>query len=678
MRIILMWLALAFAGVAGAQEVEHARGEYRFFVGPEPAFATPQDVPAQWDAKAPGGGDTPWRFWLFDKQVDRRKGRDQVYLDYVYEVKDATLLGEAGRYQISFNPTYQRLVLHRVQLRRDGKWYERLAPDRISLARREEGFEKDMADGNVTALIVLDDVRVNDVVRVRYSIIGSNPILSEQLIDSATFAWNSPMLKARMRVLYDRGSKPEVHLENGAPSPAIRETEAATEVVFESSRNRAYTDEGSYPAWYQPYPLAQVSQTRRWSDVVDWALPLYPAQKGALPADLEAHLVRWSKLPDAQARVSAALRLVQEEVRYFGVEMGDNTHKPTAPAETWSRRYGDCKDKAYLLATLLTRMNIDAVPALASIESGKGIAKGPPAASAFDHVIVRAKVGDQVLWLDATMTSQGGAARDSDLSRYGVALPVAAGVSSLQEIPAAKTPQASIAIAERYEPSDDGRSAKLNIRTTYRGGAADNARRGFASARPEETSRRYADYYRRRFGKVTVVGAPAFKDDLDGNVLEVREEYLLASPFEEEGDFRFLDLYAEALASPAQLPGSMERVGPLDVGMPAHYRQEVEVQLPARWISTLGDETLDVDSDAFKFTREVSVADRSVKVVFDMKVVAGEVAGDKVGPHLVELRKVHDNLNARVTIKPSPAARNKDRDARLKALLKNAIEGEAK
>lgn len=678
MRIVLMLLALMCAGVAGAQEVEYARGEYRFSVGPEPAFAAPQDVPAQWDAKAPGGSDTPWRFWLFDKQVDRRKGRDQVYLDYVYEVKDATLLGEAGRYQISFNPGYQRLVLHRVQVRRDGKWYERLVPERISLARREEGFEKDMADGSVTALIVLDDVRVNDLVRVRYSIVGSNPILSGQLIDSSTFAWSSPMLRAQLRVLYDRGVKPEVHLENGAPTPAIRDTEAATEVVFESSRNRAYTDEGSYPAWYQPYPLAQVSQARRWSDVVDWALPLYPPQTAALPADLEAYLVRWSKLPDAQARVSAALRLVQEDVRYFGVEMGDNTHKPTAPAETWSRRYGDCKDKAYLLATLLKRMNIDAVPALASIESGKGIAKGPPAASAFDHVIVRTKVGDQVLWLDPTMTSQGGAARDTDLSRYGVALPVAAGVGSLQEIPAAKAPKSSIAIAERYEASDDGRSAKLHIRTTYRGGAADDARRGFAGASPEETARRYADYYRRRFGKLSVVGAPAFKDDLDGNVLEVQEEYLLAAPFEEDGDFRFIDLYAEALASPAELPHSMERIGPLDIGTPAHYRQEVDVQLPARWITTLGDETQDVDSDAFKFTRQVSVADRSVKVVFDMKVVEGEVVGDKVGPHLAELRKVHDNLYARVTMKPSPAARSKDRDARLKALLKSAIEDDAK
>jgi hypothetical protein len=678
MRIVLVMLALLVAGVAGAQEIEHTRGEYRFSVGPEPAFVEQQEVAAEWDAKAPGSSGAPWRFWLFDEQVDRRSGRDHVYIDYAYEAKDATLLGEAGRYQITFNPTYQRLVLHRVQLRRDGKWNERLVPDRISLARREEGFEQDLADGSVAALIVLDDVRVNDVVRVRYSIIGSNPILSGQVVDGSQFGWSSPLLKNRLRVLYDRGRKPNVRRENDAPAPLIRETDAATEVLFESARNRAYANEGSYPVWYQPYPIAHVSESRTWSDVVNWALPLYPAATGPLPADLEGQLARWSKLADPQARVTAALRLVQQQVRYFGIEMGDNTHRPTAPAETWSRRYGDCKDKAYLLATLLKRMGVDAAPALVSAENGKRISGEPPAASVFDHVIVRVQLAEGVLWVDPTMTSQGGAARDSDLSRYGVALQVAPGVTALQAIPPAKTSLASVLVAERYEPSDDGRSAKFSIRTTYRGRSADDARRNFAGARPEETSRRYADYYRRRFGQLTVVAAPAVKDDPDGNVIEVTEAYVLASPFEDDGGLRALDLYAEALGSSAQLPDSMERNGPLDMGIPAHYRQEVEVQLPARWVSVLGDEKLEIQSDAFEFERAVSVKDRSVKVAFDMKVVAEEVPGEKVVAHLVELRKVRDNLYARVALKPAPAAQSKDRDARLKALLKNAIEDEAK
>ncbi|HEY0659829.1 MAG TPA: DUF3857 domain-containing transglutaminase family protein [Lysobacter sp.] len=671
-------LALLAASVVGAQEIEHKRGEYRFSVGPEPAFATQQEVAANWDAKAPGYSGAPWRFWLFDEQVDRRGGRDHVYTDYVYEVKDATLLGDAGRYQITFNPGYQQLVIHRVQLRRGSKWHERLVPERISLARREKDFEEDLADGNVAALIVLDDVRVDDVVRIRYSIIGSNPILAGQRLDGSTFGWGSPVLRNRLRVLYEPGRKTKIRRENDAPVPTIRETAEATEVLFEAARSRVYTDEGSYPVWYRPYPAAQVSEARSWSDVVSWALPLYPKYEQPLPADLEAQIARWSKFSDPQDRVEAALRVVQEQVRYFGVEMGDNTHRPTAPSETWSRRYGDCKDKAYLLTTMLSRMGMTAMPALVSAGRGKGITDSPPAASVFDHVVVRVQLGNETIWVDPTMTSEGGAVRDSDLSQYGVGLPIAAGVTALDPIPSSGKSNSAIVVNERYEPSEDGSEARLIIETAYRGRSADSRRRSLAGARPEEVSRRYAEYYRKRFGEVTVISPLVIKDDREANTLEVSEAYLLKSPFEVDGGIRALDVYAEALSMPAQLPDSMERTGPLNLGVPAHYRHEIEVRLPARWVSTLGDESLSMDSDAFKFERAVSVKDRSVQVIYDMDVMAKEVAADKVVPHLGELRKVRDSLYARVPLKQVAAQQDQDRDARLKALLKNAIEGEPK
>ena len=103
-------------------------------------------------------------------------------------------------------------------------------------------------------------------------------------------------------------------------------------------------DEGSYPAWFDRFPTVQFGRRRNWAEVVAWALPLYP--EASLPADLEERITAWKAIADPQARAFAILRTVQREVRYFGAEMGDNTHRPAPPAETWQRRYGDCKDKA--------------------------------------------------------------------------------------------------------------------------------------------------------------------------------------------------------------------------------------------------------------------------------------------------------------------------------------------
>ena len=59
---------------------------------------------------------------------------------------------------------------------------------------------------------------------------------------------------------------------------------------------------------------------------------------------------------------------------------------------TWNRRYGDCKDKAYLLSKILARLDIAASPALVSTTRGSATRDVVPTAAAFNHVIVRALI----------------------------------------------------------------------------------------------------------------------------------------------------------------------------------------------------------------------------------------------------------------------------------------------
>lgn len=656
------------AGVAGAGEVEHKRGEFRFSTGAQPDFVKPRTLPAAWNMKAPGATGATWRVWWFDEQVDRRKGRNHDYVDYAYEAKAPSLLGDAGRFQITFNPEYQQLVIHGAELRRGGQWLNRLEPGRISLARREEKFEEDLADGDVTALIVLEDVRVDDVVRIRYSIIGSNPIMAGLLNDGISLGWQTPLLWTGLRVLHDPGTELDVRRLADAPQPVIRNDADAVEASVEVSHVPAYVNEDAYPVWYQPTPAVYVAKKRNWSDVVAWALPLYP-EVNELPADLEVELARWTKLADANARLKAALRAVQDQVRYFGVEMGDNSHRPTAPTVTWTRRYGDCKDKVYLLVTLLERMGIPADPALVSSRRGKAIADMTPAASVFDHVIVRAELDGRTLWLDPTITSEGGNPGDSDQSFYGVALPIVKGKSTLEPIPSPGKTTASIRVSERYDAAHDGK-VTLSIDTIYEGVPADNARRSFSGTRNDELSRRYAEYYRKRFGELDVVKGPVIRDDRDVNRLLVTEQYLLKEPFGDQGRARALEVYAESLSSPTQLPASTQRTSPVSVGLPAHYRHEISVHLPERWTTPLSDEVEEFHSDAFDYERTLVVKDRRIDVVHDLKVLKRDVSREKVAAHLSGLRKARDDLSLRLTLQSPLAEQKQERDARLKALLK--------
>lgn len=673
MRRWMLVGCLLLSGWASAADVEYKRGDFRFFVGPEPAFVVTHDIPGQWDPTAPGAHDAPWRYWRYDSQMDRRQGHDQAYFDRVYEATSASLLQEAGRYEFGFNPNYQTLTLHRVEIRRDGRWENRLDPDRVTLARREANFEQDMADGEVTALVVIDDLRVGDVVRVRFTVTGSNPILAGQFFDSSIVGWRNPMLDSDMRVLADPGTQFGVVRENGAPEPVLSNRPDAAEIDFHVHGAPAVADEGNYPVWYQPYPTVAVSAKRSWADVVKWALPLYP-QVNELPEDLKARIKSWSALPSPSQRLKAALRAVQDEVRYFGAELGDNSHRPAPPADTWTRRRGDCKDKAYLLVTILRQMGIDSAPALTSMGRGRALLETVPSAAAFDHVIVRAVVAGHPVWVDPTRSQTGGDPGSTDLSRYGAGLPVQAGVAALEPIASPHVGAiAGVDITEQLASANAGKVA-LDVTTTYRGASADETRSRFASEQVAVISRGYANFYRKRYGDLQVVAEPAFKDDRESNVVTVVEKYLLDSPFETEpGVVRHLDLYADAISAPAAMPSSMQRKGPLYIAVPGEYRHRVLLKAPAEWQPMFDRETDTRRTDAFEFRREIGLDGRDAIVDCDMVVSAYDVSSASAGAQLKEMRAVNDGLSTRLTYRAPVSMDAGERDRRLKDLLQSVM-----
>lgn len=667
-------LALGLTMTARAATETHVRGDLKFQTGEPPAFVTPREIPARWDPAAPGADDRRWRYWLYDVQSDRRGARDIVHVDMVFEPKSQTLLGEAGRFQIRFNPEFQSMAIHRVELLRDGRWLTRLDPARISLARREAEFENDLTDGSVTALIVLDDVRVDDIVRISYSITGSNPILAGQTSDQINLSWRSPMLRSGLRVLYDPGRRFGVHREHTTVEPRVRRTAEAVEVEVQARALPATIVEDSYPAWYQPYPLVQIAPERTWAEVVAWALPLYPRFDDAFDAELERRISEWKALPDPAARLTAVLRAVQNDVRYFGVEIGDNTHQPNAPGLVWRRRYGDCKDKVYLLVTLLRRLDIAAEPALVDTDRGRAIGEYVPAASVFNHVIARVRIGNETVWVDPTLAQQGGDPRDVDLSHYGVGLPVIAGAAALQVIAPPKRATGGVDVRERFVPSADGREVAFEVETIYTGASADYQRRTTLSQRGDELSRRYTEHYRKRYTEVEALGEPDIVDDLAANRLRIHERYRLIAPFENEtGGTRGLEIYAEALQSVSTLPSSLERRAPLDFALPGRYRHEIVMQVPDAWKPSFAVEQVERNSGAFGYTRKVEIEKDSVRLVYEMDVRQRELALADVPAHLGDLRKVRDELSGKLRFAIPASLDARQREERLRNLLRDVM-----
>ncbi len=669
----LVLVAGLLALPALAQTQVHTRGEFKFAVGPAPDFVVERTVAPQWPQDAGAGASDPWRNWLIDRQVDRRGGRYVAFDDRAFQPLSETLVGEAARFSIDFSPLYQTLTIHRVELRRDGAWLNRLDPAQISLARRESGFEENLSDGDVTALIVLEDVRAGDVVRVSYTVDGSNPILEGHITSYFLMAWTNPMLERSGRVLFDPGTA--VAVKNlGIELPVQRTDHPDRREVSMLSRNVAgIRDAGRYPNWYTPFPYIEIAPEWRWSDIVDWALPLYPADV-TLPPELEARLAEWKAIADPFQRAAAVLRATQEEVRYFGVEMGDNTHQPNPPAVTWARRYGDCKDKTYLAVVLLRRLGLEAEPALVSTREGRAVANQLPAASAFNHVIVRLRLQGKSYWLDPTLSQQRGDIRQLDLFDYGVALPVVAGSDKLVTVLAPDQVDSGLVVKETFVPSGDGKSIDLKVEATYRGGRAEAIRHRMLARPFEQLATDFADYYRKQYGELTVVTPATASEDPKTNVTVIREHYRLDEALKRNGDGSYIDLFAESLAADLNLPSSMARTEPLALSRPGELRHEVAFELPEGWVLSTLPGRLDAKGGPLDFHRTLAQDKRTVNLVHRMRNDSDHVGTDAMPDYLTALRTAKESLNMRLHFGLPTAVKNSDRDRRLRELLRGSLQ----
>ena len=122
------------------------------------------------------------------------------------------------------------------------------------------------------------------------------------------------------------------------------------------------------------------------------------SSSAAVKAVVEPLIAGKKTVADKEA---AIVDYLDRNVRYTGIEFGEAAIVPHDPAETLSKKYGDCKDKATLLVVMLRAAGIPANVALLSVESRIDVPADLPGMGMFDHAIVYVP-GKNPIWIDAT------------------------------------------------------------------------------------------------------------------------------------------------------------------------------------------------------------------------------------------------------------------------------------
>jgi transglutaminase-like putative cysteine protease/tetratricopeptide (TPR) repeat protein len=248
-----------------------------------------------------------------------------------------------------------------------------------------------------------------------------------------------------------------------------------TETVTEKGAQRVYRfvatnvppalPEPLQPPYPQLLGHVHVSTYKSWDEMGAWYWGLVKDQFTA-DDEVRRRVAEITKGKTTERdKINAVYDYVVERTRYVALEFGIHGFKPYKSAQIFARGFGDCKDKATLIVTMLGELGIPAT--IVIVRTGlKGDFETFPASLApFDHAI--AYVPSLDLYLDGT-AEYSGSNDFPAMDRGALALQVNEGKPKLVHLP---DPPASASVTTHKLDATlaaDG-SAQIDWRTTVTG-----------------------------------------------------------------------------------------------------------------------------------------------------------------------------------------------------------------
>lgn len=604
-----------------------------------PAWVSPVQIPAR-DEVDQQNHSNGTAYLLVDRQWRVNEGQQSYYDRIVSKALNTSGVTEISQVSIDFDPVYESVILHKIMIHRDGQIIDRIDRSQINLIQREKDLDYQIYDGSKTLNIFIEDVREGDTVEYSYTVEGLNPVLSGHFSKHLKMRWGVPIERLHYRVLW-LVSRP-LHIRNHETEiePKKLTSGRAVEYIWEQDKLEELISDDDTPGWYEPFPEIYLSDIANWGDVADWALPLYQpvlntqAQKEIITPILET-------TDTSEQRVLAALRFVQDEVRYLGFEMGVRSHKPNAPDTVIKQRYGDCKDKSRLLVSLLQGMDIEASSVLVNTDNGMQVKDMLPTPTVFNHAIVLVRLNGQNYWLDPTRNYQNGNLDAVYQPNYHYALVISDQTSDLVKISDDINVVHGTVVEETFDLSDAiEKPATYKILTHYERYYADSMREELSETNPKKTQQNYLNYMTHYFPRIKVAEKIKIDDDSMLNKLTVTEQYTVPDIWTKSDDERYILADFEPYLMDDKVTGveASIRTMPYSVTHPVRFQHTTRIVTPEG--SSFDNEFDEIEDKAFRFSRKVDFSNDVLLIDYVYESLSDHVLPEDIKTYSDKIREV--------------------------------------
>ncbi|MES2518006.1 MAG: DUF2569 family protein, partial [Bacteroidota bacterium] len=505
------------------------------------------------------------------------------------------------------------------------------------------------------AYIILEDIRKGDRIEYAYSITGKNPIFQGKFYSDLYFHSYSPVTHLYKAVIFASTRKLLFKSFNDCPKPNIVNQQNLQVYEWESLNIKKHESEDFEPAWFNNYPHVQISEAKSWNEVVNWGLMISSVPK-PLSKSLSNKVNELRKKSDGDPKkyLQSAIRFVQDEVRYMGIELGEHSHRPHQPDKVLAQRFGDCKDKSLLLKTLLNANGIESYLVYVNTYSTYHTNDFLPSPTVFNHVITVAVLNKKQYWVDATNSLQRGNIDELQIPRYGKVLVLKEGNNSLSDVPV--SPSGVIKIVETFKIPSISTEAIVgfDVESNYDKNTADDIRTTFASSGLNKIEKSYLDYYTNTFKSWQIEVKDSLKHQNNDftNTFKILESYQIkefwkkdeANPKKLIGSFFGQILYDQL----RMLPDKM-RKSPVSLAFPYEIDYTIEVLLPETWNIDEKQSSINTSEYQFNYERKYNELEKSITLHYHYKTLQDFIPVDKIERFNKDMTTIYDQLGYQLT-----------------------------
>jgi hypothetical protein len=185
--------------------------------------------------------------------------------------------------------------------------------------------------------------------------------------------------------------------------PEVKATEAGGQLQWVVSDTKPIRPEEDMPpsegvaglmiVSYFPQGGAGTKGFSDWQQMGLWFLDLTRGRTDASPEIKQKVASLTASEATPLDKMRAIAKFMQHDIRYVAIELGIGGWQPHPASDVFSHHYGDCKDKATLMRSMLHEIGIDSYHLPINTERGS-VGPGMPAYQGFNHVITAIKLPD--------------------------------------------------------------------------------------------------------------------------------------------------------------------------------------------------------------------------------------------------------------------------------------------